>query len=360
MTRSPIPDPWHEVVGNIHLHTVLSDGSGTMADVVEAARQAGLDFVIPTDHNVFAPEGEGWHGEVLLLIGEEVHQEGRNPEGSHYLALGIREDVAPLARGGMQEVIHAVREQGGIGFLAHPYERPAPLVGIAAFPWLDWPVEGYTGISIWNYMSEYKTYLTSLPQALLSVFWPSWFVRGPFPETLALWDELLRERPVPAIGASDAHAQTYRLGPLARVVFPYAYVFRCVNTHVLLPTPFSGDLEADRHLLLGALAQGHAFVAYDLLAEARGFRFAARAAGDLAGIMGDAVPFQPGLRLEVETPAPGCIRLLRDGREVARARGRNLSQPVEGPGVYRVEVYRRKWFRRRAWILSNPIYVREK
>ncbi|MGC8839348.1 MAG: CehA/McbA family metallohydrolase [Anaerolineae bacterium] len=358
MTPPPIPDHWHEVVGNIHLHTVLSDGSGTMTDVLEAARQAGLDFVIPTDHNVFAPEGEGWFGDVLLLIGEEVHQEGRNPEGSHYLALGIREDVAPLARNGMQAVIHAVRAQGGIGFLAHPYERPAPLVGIGAFPWLDWPVEGYTGISIWNYMSEYKTYLTSLPRALLSVFWPSWFIQGPFPETLALWDELLRERPVPAIGASDAHAQTYRLGPLTRVVFPYAYVFRCVNTHVLLPAPFSGDLEADRRLLLDALAQGHAFVAYDLLADARGFRFTARAAGDVVGIMGDAVPFQPGLRLEVETPAPGAIRLLRDGREVAQAQGKRLAWPVEGPGVYRVEVYRRRWLRRRAWVLSNPIYVR--
>jgi hypothetical protein len=358
LTPPSIPDRWHEVVGNIHLHTVLSDGSGTMADVVEAARQAGLDFVIPTDHNVFAPEGEGWYGDVLLLIGEEVHQEGRNPEGSHYLALGIREDVAPLARDGMQGVIHAVQEQGGIGFLAHPYERPAPLVGIAAFPWLDWPVEGYTGISIWNYMSEYKSYLTSLPRALLSVFWPSWFIRGPFPETLALWDDLLSRRPVPAIGASDAHAQTYRLGPLTRVVFPYAYVFRCVNTHVLLQSPFSRDLEADRRLLLEALAQGHAFVAYDLLADARGFRFAAWAGDDVAGIMGDAVPLQPGLRLEVVAPAPGSIRLLRDGQEVARARGKHLAWPVEGPGVYRVEVYRRKWLRRRAWILSNPIYIR--
>ncbi|MBC7222796.1 MAG: PHP domain-containing protein [Anaerolineae bacterium] len=355
---SPHPeDLWHEYVGNIHLHTVLSDGSGTMQEVVQAAREAGLDFVIPTDHNVFAPEHEGWREGVLLLVGEEVHDEHRNPEASHYLALGIREDVAPLARD-MQKVVRAVASQGGIGFLAHPYERPAPLVGIAAFPWLDWDVEGYTGISIWNYMSEYKSYLTSWPRALLSVFWPSRFIRGPFPETLALWDDLLRARRVPAIGASDAHAGWYRLGPLERVVFPYAYVFRCVNTHILLPSPFTGDLEADRRLVLDALAAGHAFVAYDLLGDARGFRFAARDESGQVGIMGDEVHLREGLLLEVQTPMPGRIRLLRDGEEAASVRGTRLAWPVPGPGVYRVEVHRRKWFRQRAWVLSNPVYIR--
>jgi len=348
---------WHEYVGNIHLHTVLSDGSGSMEQVVAEARDAGLDFVIPTDHNVFAPEGEGWYGGVLLLIGEEVNDTERNPEGSHYLALGIREDVASLA-GDVQAVIEAVRNQGGLGFLAHPCERPAPLIGMGTYSWLDWPVEGYTGISIWNYMSEFKSYLTSVPRALLAVFFPSLFIRGPFPETLALWDSLLRDRPVPAIGASDAHATRYRLGPLSAVVFPYKYVFRCVNMHVLLEAPLSGDLEADGQMIYDALGSGHGFVAYDLLGDARGFRFEARATDGRMAIMGDEFPSQGPVSLEVTVPQGGLIRLLRDGQEVARSRGTRLAVETQEPGVYRVEVYRRRWFRQRGWIFSNPIYLR--
>ena len=38
------------VRGTVHVHTLRSDGSGTVDDVAAAAGRAGLDFVIISDH----------------------------------------------------------------------------------------------------------------------------------------------------------------------------------------------------------------------------------------------------------------------------------------------------------------------
>jgi len=51
--------------------------------------------------------------------------------------------------------------------------------------------------------------------------------------------------------------------------------------------------------------------------------------------------------------------LIRDGKVIARTYGDRMHLVTSRPGVYRVEAYRRAWGRRRAWIFSNPIYVRE-
>ena len=65
-----------------------------------------------------------------------------------------------------------------------------------------------------------------------------------------------------------------------------------------------------------------------------------------------------GGRIDVESPLPGQVRLLRDGKEVARATGNRLSYPVEQAGVYRAEVWLELGGEWRAWVYSNPVYLR--
>jgi uncharacterized protein (DUF427 family) len=74
--------------------------------------------------------------------------------------------------------------------------------------------------------------------------------------------------------------------------------------------------------------------------------------------MGDTVILGDKVALRVVTPLRATIRLLCDGRVVARASGRLLSFETRTPGVYRVEVHRRHRLRERGWLFSNPIYVR--
>ena len=74
--------------------------------------------------------------------------------------------------------------------------------------------------------------------------------------------------------------------------------------------------------------------------------------------MGSEIPFASGMHLEAAAPLAGEFRVLRQGQEVARARGRSLRYAVAGPGIYRVEVWLQIAGESKLWILSNPIYVR--
>ena len=345
-------DAWYEYSGNIHVHTLHSDGTEPTEEVARAAQKAGLDFIVITDHNVLYKEEEGYYHDVLVLIGEEVHtEEGKE---NHLLCLGIQEDVSHLADD-PQAVIDAVREQGGLTFLAHPMERSSPLVP-ETYAWTDWRVRGFTGIELWNYMSSFREFATNKLMGLLLSFFPQLFPVGPLPEVLSLWDDLLAEGPVVAIGGADAHGKTYRLGPIRRRIFPYEFLFRAVNTHILTPTRFSRVVEEDAQRVYDALRAGHAWVAYDLIYPSDHFRFWA-VRGETSHIMGEHVTFGEGLTLHALLPAPGHWILRRDGVIVREGKGQTLYYRVQEPGIYRVEVWRQAWGKERGWIFANPIYV---
>jgi len=347
----------YEYTGNTHVHTPYSDGEALHAEVAQAAAKAGLDFVIVTDHNVWVDGVEGYYDKVLLLIGEEIHDVRRQPQANHLLAYNVEAELAPLASD-PQNLIDEVNRRGGFCYLAHPYERRSPIgPDFAAIPWADWEVTGYTGLEIWNYMSEFKALLRSKLAAVYYAYFPARGIRGPFRATLRQWDQLLSQgRHVAAIGGADAHGTLFSLGPFRRVVFPYEHLFRCVNTHILTERPFNGLLEHDKPLVHDALRAGHTWVGYDLPASTAGFRFHARSGANHA-VMGDELARAGAAKFEVHTPHSADIRLLLNGRVTVRTQGRHIEYTTAEPGVYRVEVYRRYRLGRRGWIFSSPIYV---
>jgi len=348
----------YEYVGNLHVHTPYSDGTALHVDVAQAASQAGLDFVIVTDHNVWVDGVEGYYDDVLLLVGEELHDVRCRPQANHLLAFNAETELAPLASD-VQTLIDGVVEEGGFCYLAHPFELSSSIdAGLNAIPWKAWEVDGYAGIELWNYMSEFKGLLRSKAWAILYAFFPGIGIRGPYRATLDKWDELLKEgKRIAAIGGADAHGKTYSLGPLSRVVFPYQFLFRCVNTHVLTGVPLNGELVHDKALIYDALREGRTWVGYDLPASTSGFRFQARSVASDA-LVGEEMVRTGATVFEVETPQRADIRLLCNGKPIVRSRGRTLQHTTARPGVYRVEVYRRYRLERRGWIFSSPIYVR--
>ncbi len=350
--------PVQEIVGNLHTHTVYSDGSGTHRQVAQAAAAAGLDFVVATDHNLWVRGVEGYVERTLLLVGEEVHHVRRIPQANHLLIYGAEAEMAPFAAD-PQQLIEEVNRRGGLCFLAHPFERSSPLdPALAAIPWEDWEVHGYAGLELWNTMAEFKGLLWSRLAALIYAFCPSLGLRGPFRATLRKLDELLAAgQRVAVLGGADAHASTYGFGPLQRVVFPYETLFRWVNTHLLVEQGLTGDLETDKRTIYGALRAGRTWVGYDRAASTRGFRFIARSGANTATV-GEELVRAAAVVFEVETPAHGHIRLLHNGRPVARAGGKKLRFTTAEAGAYRVEVYRTFRGERRGWIFSSPIFVR--
>jgi hypothetical protein len=349
---------YREYVGNLHVHTTYSDGSATHEEVAHAAEAAGLNFIVTTDHNVWVEGVEGYYGRVLLLVGEEVHNIRRTPQANHLLVYAAEQEMAPYSFGSPQTLIEKVQERGGFCAIAHPVEKRARVGDdLDPIPWTDWPVGSVTGLEIWNYMSEFKGLLWSRLPALVYGHYPSLGIRGPYRAALRLWDELLaRGNRISALGNADAHALDAQMGPFNRVVFPYEYLFRCVNTHVLTDGPLTGDVDRDRGLVYDALRAGRTWAGYDLPHSTRGFRFVARS-GAARATVGEKLKRLGAVTLEVDLPARAEMRLLRDGKVLQRTRGTELRYTSAEPGVYRVEVYRRFRAMKVGWIFSSPIYV---
>jgi hypothetical protein len=358
----------HEIIINLHMHTRFSDGSGTHKDIAEAAMKTGLDAVIVTDHNVLVQGVEGYYRSipdptvkprrVLLLVGQEVHDQDRVPQKNHLLVFNTNRDLSHLADD-PQDLINGVAEAGGLSFIAHPWDPEAPVVGEDDISWVSWDVQGFTGLELWNGLSELKVVATSLLKGLFYVFFPKFVAHEPIPEAVQKWDELMSSgNRIVAIGGSDAHALLLRKGPLERVVFPYEFHFRTVNTHVFIPEPLTGDVTTDRKMIYEAIADGHCFVAYDLPAPTRGFVFKAKGL-EHSAIMGDEIPAKGGVTLHIHLPAKADITLLKDGVSLGTWRDQQtLTYNASEPGVYRVEVRRSYLGKKRGWIYSNPIYVR--
>jgi len=318
---------YREIAASLHAHTVYSEGAGTHREVAAAAGQAGLDLVVATDHNVWVDGVEGYYEGVLLLVGEEVYDVRRTPPADHLLVYGAETEMANYAED-PQRLIEEVNRRGGLCFPAHPFGSGD---SISFSPWTDWGVTGYAGLEVW----------------------PGDGLRRSLRATLRRWDELLAAgRRITAIGGADVCGP----GPQRGAAPPRGNALRRVSTHLLIQRPLSGDLEADKSAVYDALRAGRAWVGYDWLAPTRGFVFQVRSGANRATV-GEELVRAGAIIVEVTAPAQGDIRLLWNGRAVARARGTSLRFTTAEPGVYRAEVHRSLRGRRQVWILSNPIYV---
>ncbi|MBN2256553.1 MAG: CehA/McbA family metallohydrolase [Anaerolineaceae bacterium] len=351
-----------EIITNLHIHSTYSDGYFNHAGLARAAMRAGLDAILVTDHNVYVDGIDAYHHDgrqrVLLLACEEIHNQARIPQKSHLLVLGARRELAQYASD-TQELINQARHASAATFLAHPHEEALPAFGEGDLGWDDWDVTGYTGIELWNAMSEFKTRATSTWKAIYYAYHFEKLAAGPHPLTLKKWDELLSSgQKVVAVGGSDAHQLDIRKGPLHVKLYPYEKHFRAVNTHLILSAPLTGEVENDREMIYAALRSGHAFVGYDLPAPTRGFAFTAQGKQERA-IQGDVIRAKGGVTLQARLPLPAEARLIHNGKIIKEyARTEAVAHSTSQPGAYRIEAYRFFKGERRGWIFSNPIYLK--
>jgi hypothetical protein len=140
----PAPDGWRWLAGDLHAHTVHSDGSLTIDELAAHAAGVGLDFLAVTDHNTVShhpllPAASERSG-VLLLPGQEV-----TTDRGHANAFGdigwidfrrpATEWVTEVAgRGGLLSVNHPL---GGDCSWRQPLGAHPPLAEIWHFSWLE-------------------------------------------------------------------------------------------------------------------------------------------------------------------------------------------------------------------------------
>ena len=384
----PRAGPYQEYRANLHVHSAFShDSRGTIAEILAAAKATGTRVLMFTEHpadsyDFFKDGHQGVKDGVLLIPGAE--DKGFLVFPTHSLR--------GLDTGSPQEFADLVRGRGGLMFLSHLEER------------LTWEVRGLTGVEIYNTHADLKD-----EKRLLSALRnPLWIYRAvdlfrQYPQEafsaiqdypadyLRRWDELCLRAPHTGVAANDAHQNlglVIRLAtgerarfedalgkklfeldvkavpalvPLCRdkqvgdVLFrlrldPYENSLRHVGTHLLLK-------ELSAPAVWEAVEAGRAFVAFDWLADATGFDFAA-VSGSSRHEMGSRLTFAKDLHLRGLAPLPVRWKLLRNGKVVTETTGRSLDVPVAEPGNYRAEAWLRVAGEDLIWVLSNPLYIR--
>jgi hypothetical protein len=132
------------LAGDLHTHTVHSDGAMTVPELARFAVGQGLDFIAITDHNTIShhaelPAAAAAH-QIILLPGQEV-----TTAAGHAGALGevgwidFRETAdswldATERRGGLLSVNHPI---GGHVSWTVPMSRRPPLIEVWHWSWLD-------------------------------------------------------------------------------------------------------------------------------------------------------------------------------------------------------------------------------
>lgn len=127
------PAPLEErewIVVDLHMHTTWShDCSIEVDDLLDHAEEEGLGAIAITDHNVFGGAQEAVEkarGRKLIVIpGEEVKTDG---EGE-VIGLFLKEEIP---RGmSFAETVAAIRAQGGLVYVPHPFDRLHSIPGAA-------------------------------------------------------------------------------------------------------------------------------------------------------------------------------------------------------------------------------------
>ncbi|MBO2454394.1 PHP domain-containing protein [Actinomadura barringtoniae] len=271
--------------GDMHLHTIHSDGGRTPAELAAGARAAKLDYIVSTEHNTQSASGVWgeYAGDDLLIIdGEEV-----TTRNGHYGAYGLRPGSwidwrYRAVDGGLPRFVQEIHRAGGLAIANHP---AGSCVGCS------WKF-GYAGmdaVEVWN---------------------------GPWDnEDVAVlqdWDNLLAAqarsgRWLPAVGNSDAHREPNVIGLPHNVVY-------------------ADRLE--RGAILAGVKAGRLWIAESAAVD---LSFTASGAGRKADI---------GQRLEAAEDAPVTLSMTVNGAGGCEARfytdqGQRFSAklPAEGAGT---------------------------
>jgi hypothetical protein len=326
--------------GGFHVHTKLSDGQGTVEQVAAAAKAAGLQFVVLTDHNDFIPREPVFMEGVLLVQGVELS----TPHG-HLVAFGMRTPLdGPRAR---QEGVSAVEAAGGISVLAHPIQQKNP--------WRDPEgarrAQGFELYSADTFLRDaLRNPFSRLLPAVGAYFGQPlhglMILVNPQPASTERLLELTRERPRLALCSHDAHGQPR-----------YRDVFRSLAMYLppgALSEPLSQEPRAAASQVVRALSGGQALCVFRTLGEPSGFA--------LEGPLTEQREARVGEVLTVRLPQhpPGSVRVEVWGAGRLRPDGTSVELVEEG--AVQIEVWAQapgrlfgsEW---KPWIVPSPVRV---
>ena len=361
-----------EYSGAVHLHSKFSDGTGTVEEIAKFANETGLDFLILTDHNTLLAKDKGfekWFDNTMVIVGYEVNDTSNK---NHYLVFGLEELIGTyrvLFNGELGnnlsagEYVKEIKSKGGVGFIAHPFEKRNHFPEHPAYPWTAWDSNDFDGIEIWNHMSEWMEGLTE-KNKMQRFLHPLKSIIAPEKKILQKWDELNEKRKVVALGSIDAHAHKQNvLGFYNIEIFPYKVLFKSIRTHVLIDSEIekgNNDKFKDyKKEIISSLKKGNSFIVNHYHGDGYGFRFFAEYDGKNYNC-GDEIILDSKAGKKVVfhsfVPKEATIKLIKNGKCLDSYNGPGCVWDSDDTGNYRVEC----WLGDKGWIFSNHIRVLKK
>jgi hypothetical protein len=308
--------------GVFHVHSEMShDSQLPLGRIVEVAKQAGLDFVVLTDHNEqyagpFVRDG------ITVISSAELS----TPAG-HVIELGgaLLLDAEQRRR---PEIFQAIRTAGGVPIVTHPSDSQRPWTA---------SLEGAAGVEIVNVASAVRRlgghlYLGLVPALLGLLVNPELAAAQLYDRdsvALGLWDSQPDPGFVGLCGA-DAHGWLDLAGNIKA-------------WNVVLGGPLPLDERERPAFILRELRQGRFFCSAGLLGGPPPFRFGAKRATLWVANTGESIAADGVDELVAlapsATPMAQNLVLIKDGHAILKTQGGELTLPAPKPGTYRVEIW---------------------
>ncbi len=340
---TPIQDSFHEIQGVYHIHTTHSDGTKTPEEIAKIASFASINFIIITDHgnpNFESISAEGWKEDVLVLAGSEL-----STSRGHLVALDFDLPNSNFFQDA-DRAAYQVERLNGFSIIAHPYSK---------IQW-TWGESLYSsGIEIINADSMLKNriwrWIPFTPSLILK---PQYFllkILNVPHKNLFKWDSLSHNYQIYAYFSTDAHLL-------------YKPLMFFLRLHLLLERPLSTEFKEAKNQVFDALKHGQFYSAIDAAARAEGFRFWCTAAESTIPMGGSGILEDPAtLYVHLPLSISKETHIIFNGQSILQSPDDTIEFHVEKPGTYRIEVYlkeRSPLNKRIPWILSNPIFLKEK
>lgn len=294
--------------GELHSHTVHSDGKHELPELAQRVHATGADFLCLTDHNTTSGLLETGALPLTLIAGCEL-----TTFHGHHPIYGLT-DIVPWHENGrvipLEELAPSVRRRGGVVSVAHPFKIGDPIcTGCRMRD--DLPPEAFDMMEVW-----YRAWDAAETDNLTAyALWNSYWAKG---------------HRVTAVAARDWH------GPGQESPFPGA-------------APFTGVLaeENTSEAILAAMSKGRVIMSGGPIVD---FRLVADDGTE--AVLGDTLPGAhraDGL-LHIEGLEPGAeLRVFRNGERI-----QTLPDVVNGTLKLPSLAKAAGWYRVEAWIGDKP------
>ena len=367
------PAGFYDYRGVVNVHSDKSTGSGSVGEIITAAKEGGLDFLIFTELNQFesTPQKPNYSGRLLVSYDNEYsYRKSRilNVMGSGEATFSNTAEAQLV----LSDLVNKpeVSSDEGLFIVAHPL-RPK-------YSWEGNIPPGIHGMEIINLKAIWQN---AWLNRRVSFFWTLFTYL--FNERLALmrlieepedviryWDSQNNQRPVLAFAGTDAESKL-KVSRNFFFSFPsYETLLTLASNHILLRSELTGNASDDHKKISEALRSGSFYLSLDTLADPKGFNVTIEDKNGTVHAMGSHLEFSKDMELVVRIPqkpkVPFDVLIYRNGERIFTSNSLETRWVIHESGTYRVKVRviptfplpdGKKWI---PWIYSNSFYVSSK